>query len=319
MAGIKNKPQKGRKIMNNVIETEHLTKQYAAAAVVDHISLHVPEGKIYGLLGRNGAGKTTAMKMLLQLVYPTNGTIRLFGSDYRKSILSHYGKIGYIIETPGFYSNLTGGENMRILAKLRGNINVNMVQKALEVVGLDKEKSKVFSNYSLGMKQRLGFAAAIIHEPELLILDEPTNGLDPIGISEMRLLLSELSRKRGTTILISSHVLSEIEQIADIIGVMHEGRLIEEVNMTELQRRNRKYVQFDLSDGKKAAEILKCRFKISDFSFENYSIKIYSLFDQMGEINKIFVENGLLVTKIETCEENLEEYFSDLIGGGGIA
>ena len=303
----------------NIIETENLTKQYGTTTVVDNINLHVPKGKIYGLLGRNGAGKTTAMKMMLQLVYPTGGAIRLFGTDYKEHTHSLYGKIGSIIETPGFYSNLTGYENLKIIAKLRGQLSKDSVQEALRVVGLEKETRKVFADYSLGMKQRLGIAAAIMHEPELLILDEPINGLDPIGISEIRSFLSELSHSKGTTILISSHVLNEIEQIADIIGVMHEGRLIEEVNMAELQKRNRRYIEFELSNVEIAAKILENHYQIKDYSIQGNTIKIYDFTHNSGEINKAFVENGLLVTKINTNEENLENYFSGLIGGGSIA
>ena len=303
----------------NIIETENLTKQYGTTTVVDNINLHVPKGKIYGLLGRNGAGKTTAMKMMLHLVYPTGGAIRLFGTDYKEHTHSLYGKIGSIIETPGFYSNLTGYENLKIIAKLRGQLSKDSVQEALRVVGLEKETRKVFADYSLGMKQRLGIAAAIMHEPELLILDEPINGLDPIGISEIRSFLSELSHSKGTTILISSHVLNEIEQIADIIGVMHEGRLIEEVNMAELHKRNRRYIEFDLSNVEIAAKILENHYQIKDYSIQGNTIKIYDFTHNSGEINKAFVENGLLVTKINTNEENLENYFSGLIGGGSIA
>ena len=303
----------------NIIETENLTKQYGTITVVDNINLHVPKGKIYGLLGRNGAGKTTAMKMMLQLVYPTGGAIRLFGTDYKEHTHSLYGKIGSIIETPGFYSNLTGYENLKIIAKLRGQLSKDSVQEALRVVGLEKETRKVFADYSLGMKQRLGIAAAIMHEPELLILDEPINGLDPIGISEIRSFLSELSHSKGTTILISSHVLNEIEQIADIIGVMHEGRLIEEVNMAELHKRNRRYIEFELSNVEIAAKILENHYQIKDYSIQGNTIKIYDFTHNSGEINKAFVENGLLVTKINTNEENLENYFSGLIGGGSIA
>ncbi len=303
----------------NIIETENLTKQYGTTTVVDNINLHVPKGKIYGLLGRNGAGKTTAMKMMLQLVYPTGGAIRLFGTDYKEHTHSLYGKIGSIIETPGFYSNLTGYENLKIIAKLRGQLSKDSVQEALRVVGLEKETRKVFADYSLGMKQRLGIAAAIMHEPELLILDEPINGLDPIGISEIRSFLSELSHSKGTTILISSHVLNEIEQIADIIGVMHEGHLIEEVNMAELHKRNRRYIEFDLSNVEIAAKILENHYQIKDYSIQGNTIKIYDFTHNSGEINKAFVENGLLVTKINTNEENLENYFSGLIGGGSIA
>lgn len=305
--------------MDYIIETKNLTKAYGISTVVNNINLHVPKGKIYGLLGRNGAGKTTAMRLMLQLAFPTDGNIRLFGKSYKENTATLYSKIGSIIETPGFYSNLTGHENLQILAKLRGGISKSGVEKALEVVGLHKEKRKVFADYSLGMKQRLGIAAAILHEPELLILDEPINGLDPIGISEIRSFLSKLKTENGTTIFISSHVLSEIEQIADIIGVMHEGYLIEEVDIADLHKRNRKYTQFDLSDGQAAAKILESRYHITDFTVQGNTLKVYDFNHSIGDINRDFALNGLLVTKINTSEENLEEYFSKLIGGGGIA
>lgn len=305
--------------MDYVMETQNLTKRYHTATVVDHVNLHVPKGKIYGLLGRNGAGKTTIMKMMLQLVRPTEGIIRLFGMGYQEHISDTYRKIGSIIETPGFYTNLTGQENLEILAKLRGQIPKEAVKSALEIVGLDKEKKKPFSDYSLGMKQRLGIAAAIMHEPELLILDEPINGLDPIGISEIRQFLCELSHTKGTTIFISSHVLSEIEQIADMIGVMNEGKLVEEVNMEELHKRKRKYIRFTVSDSVAASTLLKKRCGIMDYETEDSTLKVYNDTFNVGEFNKLLVENGLMVTGINTCEENLEDYFSELIGGGGIA
>lgn len=305
--------------MDYVMETKNLTKRYQSTTVVDHVSLHVPKGKIYGLLGRNGAGKTTIMKMMLQLVRPTEGTIRMFGAEYQEHMSDTYRKIGSIIETPGFYTNLTGQENLEILAKLRGKISKDAVRNALEIVGLDKEKKKPFSDYSLGMKQRLGIAAAIMHEPELLILDEPINGLDPIGISEIRQFLCDLSRTKGTTIFISSHVLSEIEQIADVIGVMNEGKLVEEVNMEELHKRKRKYISFTVSDSIVASTLLKKHRKIIDFETEAGILKVYDNTANVGELNKLLVENGMMVTGINACEENLEDYFSELIGGGGIA
>lgn len=305
--------------MEYIIETDNLTKQYGLTTVVDHINLHVPKGKIYGLLGRNGAGKTTAMKMMLQLVRPTDGAIQLFNQDYKKYASNLYKKIGSMIETPGFYQNLTANENLRILAKLHGQLPKTAIQEALHIVGLDKETEKVFANYSLGMKQRLGIAAAIMHEPELLILDEPINGLDPIGISEIRTFLSELSQRKGTTILISSHVLSEIEQIADIIGVMHEGHLIEEVNMVELHKRKCRYFEFEVSDIEVAINVLENKYHITEYAIDHNVLKVYDFNHHQGEINKSFVEAGLLVTKVTIDEENLEDYFSDLIGGGGIA
>ena len=303
--------------MNNVMETQNLTKKYQNVTVVDHVNLHIPKGKIYGLLGRNGAGKTTIMKMMLQLVSPTDGKIIMFGKDYREQVKDTYQKIGSIIETPGFYTNLTGQENLEILARLRRNVSKESVLHALEIVGLDKEKKKQFSDYSLGMKQRLGIAAAIMHQPQLLILDEPINGLDPIGISEIRQFLYELSRTKGTTILISSHVLNEIEQIADMIGVINQGKLVEEVNMQELHKR--KYVVFTVSDPLTASRMLENRCKVRDYEIQDNTIKIFETEFNIGYFNQNLVENQVVVTAINSCEENLEDYFTELIGGSGIA
>ena len=186
-------------------------------------------------------------------------------------------------------------------------------------MGLDRETKKTFGNYSLGMKQRLGIAAAVMHEPELLILDEPINGLDPVGIAEVRGYLERLVRENGVTVLISSHILSEIEQLADIIGVMHEGRLIEEVSMQELHRRNRQYVEFVVERENEACLLLEERFQITDYSVhENGSLRVYTDFDRRAAINAAFVEAGIPVSKIHLSEEKLEDYFSNLIGGGTI-
>jgi len=305
--------------MKYIIETDHLTKRYGANVVVNQVNFHVPKGKVYGLLGRNGAGKTTAMKMMLQLVFPTGGSIRLFGKDCRENAADIYRNIGSIIETPGFYGNLTGEENLEILARLRGQFCKNAVPDALEIVGLNKEKRKIFCDYSLGMKQRLGIAAAFMHKPKLLILDEPINGLDPIGIWEIRTFLTKLTRDNGTTVFISSHVLSEIEQIADIIGVMHQGFLIEEVDMAELRNRNRTYTEFELSDGQLAVKIIKDHYPATNYTIQDNTLRVYGPNHIVGDMNRDFALNGLIVTKINPREENLEEYFSKLIGGGGIA
>lgn len=302
-----------------VIETFGLTKQFGEQLGVSQVELHVPRGKIYGLMGRNGAGKTTTMRMLLNLVRPTAGTIFLFGQEYRKRQDSIYRKIGSIIETPGFYENLTGRENLQILARLRGQHRKDSMDHALEVVGLHTEKNKIVSNYSLGMKQRLGIAAAIMHEPELLILDEPINGLDPIGIQEIRKFFLTLCKERGTTLFISSHVLSELEQLADLIGVMHEGRLLEEVDIAQLRKRNRHYVEFAVSNVNTAALLLERQFQITDYTVcDNRAIRLYDGMDKRDGINRCFVENGLSVTEIHMSEDKLEDYFSGLIGGGGI-
>ena len=220
-----------------VIETKKLTKIYGEQTAVNSVNLHVKPGRIYGLLGRNGAGKTTIMKMILGLTPITSGEVDVFGQNIKGHEKRIYPRIGAIIETPGFYPNLTGTENLEIFAKLRGTPQPNAVKNALEVVGLPYKDKKLFSKYSLGMKQRLGIANAILHDPELLILDEPTNGLDPIGIAEMRNFIKNLSVERGKTILISSHILSEISLLADDIGIIDHGVLLEESSMEELEKK----------------------------------------------------------------------------------
>ena len=231
-----------------VIETKQLTKTYGEQTVVNSVNIHVKQGQIYGLLGRNGAGKTTIMKMILGLTDITSGEVDVFGQNIKGREKRVYPRIGAIIETPGFYPNLTGTENLEIFAKLRGTAAPNAVKNALEIVGLPYRDKKLFSKYSLGMKQRLGIANAILHDPELLILDEPTNGLDPIGIAEVRDFIKTLSIERGKTILISSHILSEIALLADDIGIIDHGVLLEENSMNELQKKNSKYILLQVSD-----------------------------------------------------------------------
>lgn len=275
--------------MNNfVIETKQLTKVYGEQDVVKAVNIHVKKGRIYGLLGRNGAGKTTIMKMILGLTPITSGKVDVFGQDIKGREKQVFPRIGAIIETPGFYPNLTGTENLEIFAKLRGTVGPNAVKKALEVVGLPYKDKKLFSKYSLGMKQRLGIANAILHDPELLILDEPTNGLDPIGIAEMRNFIKELSVERGKTILISSHILSEIALLADDIGIIDHGLLLEENSMKELKKKNRKYILLQVSDVSKAALILEHQFHLVDYSVhDDQTLRIYDTCLDMAEIIKL--------------------------------
>ena len=306
--------------MSFIIEPENLVKQYGDNKVVNQVNMHVPKGKIYGLLGRNGAGKTTTMKMLLQLIKPTSGKMILFGEQDQKQISKVYTQIGSIIETPGFYENLTARENLRLLQRLRRQKKEEDINWALSRVGLDKEEHKCFSDYSLGMKQRLGIAAAIMHKPKLLILDEPINGLDPIGIAEIRSFLARLSHEEGTTILISSHVLSEIEQLADIIGVMHGGCLIEEETIEKLNQRKGKYAQLNVSDVYIASNVLERDYHITSYKKDECGVLwLYEGFEQLGDINTSLVKAGVSVNQLATYEESLEAYFSNLIGGGGIA
>ena len=305
--------------MEYIMETDNLVKRYGAATVVDHVTLHVPKGKIYGLLGQNGAGKTTIMSMLLNLTAPTQGHISLFGKDYRTFQKEAYSRIGSMIETPGFYHNLTGWENLEILARLRGRKQKTEIKKALQKVGLEQETEKYFGNYSLGMKQRLGIAAAIMHDPELLILDEPINGLDPVGIAAIRNYLDQLCHQYGTTILISSHILSEMEQLADVIGVISEGKLLKEVTKEKLQDGAHGYLEFEVSNAEKAENILKQYYQNPEYRISGQTIRIYDMVQNSGEINTIFVKSGLTVTKINHKEETLEDIFLALIGGNNIA
>ena len=303
-----------------VIETKQLTKVYGDQTAVNAVDLHVKSGQIYGLLGRNGAGKTTIMKMILGLTSITSGEADVFGKNIKGQEKRVYPRIGAIIETPGFYPNLTGTENLEIFAKLRGTVAPNAVKNALEVVGLPYKDKKLFGKYSLGMKQRLGIANAILHDPELLILDEPTNGLDPIGIAEVRDFIKDMSASRGKTILISSHILSEIQLLADDIGIIDRGVLLEENSMSELEKKNSKYILLQVSDVSKAALILERQFQSKNYSVQDgQTLRLYDTSLDMAAINKALVLQDVAVISSGLCNGTLEDYFKKITGGEGIA
>lgn len=303
-----------------VIETKNLTKQYGTQMSVSDLNIHVKKGRIYGLLGRNGAGKTTTMKMLLGLTAPTSGEVEILGKNIRtnsKQVLPH---IGSLIEAPGFYPNLTGTENLRIFAELRNIKNANAIKGALELVGLPYRDKKLFSQYSLGMKQRLAIALAVMHNPSILILDEPINGLDPIGIAEVRSFIRELCDAQGKTILISSHILSEIALLADDIGIIDHGVLLVEESLTELENKNRHYIQFGVSDSKIAARILQNDLRIQNFKVcDQHILQVMDVNVPIALINRTFIQNGLEVSEAHMCEDTLEDYFKQVTGGEGIA
>lgn len=303
-----------------LIETKQLTKMYGTQTIVNTVNLHVRKGRIYGLLGRNGAGKTTIMKMILGLTPINSGEVYVFGQNIKGQEKRVYPRIGAIIETPGFYPNLTGTENLEIFAKLRGTAAPNAVKNALEIVGLPYKDKKLFGKYSLGMKQRLGIANAILHDPELLILDEPTNGLDPIGIAEMREFIKNLSVEHGKTILISSHILSEISLLADDIGIIDQGILLEESSMDELEKKNCKYIQLQVSDISKASLILERQFQLKDYSVQDkHTLRLYDTSLDIGEINKTLITQNVTVISAGLFNDTLEDYFKKITGGEGIA
>ncbi len=303
-----------------VIETKNLTKQYGTQKSVADLNIHVKQGRIYGLLGRNGAGKTTTMKMLLGLTQPTSGEVTIWGKPLRTNEKKLLPRIGYLIESPGFYPNLTATENLRIFATLRGVPNRNAIKNALDLVGLPYKDKKLFSQYSLGMKQRLAIALAIMHDPELLILDEPINGLDPIGIAEVRTFIRDLCTERGKTILISSHILSEIALLADDIGIIDHGALLEEESLAELEAKSSRHIRFTVSSTTQAARILERNFHETRFTIlDDHNMRLHNLDISVGDIVTAFVENGLTVSEACVCEESLEDYFKRVTGGEGIA
>nr|WP_275669599.1 ABC transporter ATP-binding protein [Metabacillus litoralis] len=305
--------------METIIKTMDLTKKYGKQKSVDCLNLTVKKGDIYGFLGRNGAGKTTTIRMLLGLIKPSLGEIELFGEKLENNKKQILRRIGSIVEVPGFYENLTAKENLLINTKIMGVHKKNAIEEALEIVSLHKEPKKLVGNYSLGMKQRLGIARALLHYPELLILDEPTNGLDPIGIKEMRKLIKTLAMERNMTIFISSHILSEVEQLVDQLGIIHEGKLLEEISFDQLRKRNRKYLEFQVNDENKATMLLEKHFDITDYEVHDDGIiRIYSHIGMQGNLNKMLIEQQIEVTRLTMSEDRLEEYFTKLVGGGTI-
>lgn len=304
------------------IETKQLKKIYGEQIAVNDVNLHIPKGHIYGLLGRNGAGKTSIMKLLLRLISATSGEVYIFGQPVVKRERKLFQRMGAIIEAPGFYSNLTGTENLEIFAKLRGVTKPHAVEHALELVGLPYKDKKIFGEYSLGMKQRLGIANAVMHDPELLILDEPINGLDPIGIAEVREFIRNLSVKEGKTILISSHILSEVSMIADDIGILDHGVLLEEETMEELKNKNQKCTLIEVSDVVKTAQILETVFSLSTKEYliqDKCHIKILKTKMDNARIISELVHNEVGVSSFAEKDDTLEDYFKKITGGEGIA
>ena len=243
--------------MQTVIETKALCKQYGPHTAVDHVELHVPQGCVYGFIGPNGAGKSTTMKMLLGLIHPTAGRVRLLGQELtEKSRLPLLRQTGSLIESPAGYLHLTAQENLEIVSDLKG-VPHKDIGRVLDIVHLTQDRNRRVGQYSLGMKQRLGIAMALLGSPKLLILDEPTNGLDPAGIQEMRALIRNMPAATGATVLISSHLLGEMEQMVEQVGIIDHGHILFEGPLTELQRHSRGNVTLRLLDPAKAAPILR--------------------------------------------------------------
>ena len=303
--------------MEYILRTTNLSKNYKSKEVIENVNMKVKKGEIYGFLGPNGAGKTTIMKMVVNLVKPSVGEIEIFGEKLNNESYETLKRIGSIIEYPVFYDKLTGRENLEIHCQYMGYYDKGDIDKALDLVNLKGIDNKPVKDFSLGMKQRLGIARAIITKPELLILDEPINGLDPLGIKEMRDILKMLNKEYNITILISSHILGEIEQVADTIGIINNGSLVKEVSMESIRESNTEYIEIVTKDCTKAAFILENDLNISNFKvIDNALIRIYDLKLSQKDISKILILKDIEIEAISRKNNTLEDYFLNLLNGG---
>lgn len=299
--------------MSYILQTNHLTKIIDGKELVRDINIHVKKGEIYGFLGPNGAGKTTVMKMISNLWKPTDGTVELFGNVVTPTTYEVLKRMGSIIEFPTFYDHMTGRDNLQLHCEYMGYYNHGSIDSALEMLDLMDAANKPVKKYSLGMKQRLGIARAILCKPELLVLDEPTNGLDPAGMKQIRDLLKMLCTEYGITIIISSHILSEIESIADTIGIINHGKMIREISMKEISDMSTAYIELSSKDIKKAAYVLTEKLGLSNFKIiDTNKIRVYETGIASYKISKTMMENGVELESIKKESETLEDYFLKL-------
>ena len=300
-----------------ILQTNRLSKKIGSKMLVTDVDIHIRKGEIYGFLGPNGAGKTTVMKMITNLWKPASGTIELFGERLTPKSYDVLKRMGSIIEFPVFYDHMTGRENLQLHCEYMGYYNTGSVENAMQMLNLTDAADQPVRNYSLGMKERLGIARAVMCKPELLILDEPTNGLDPAGMKQIRDLLKMLSSEYGITIMISSHILTEVESIADTVGIIHHGRMMKEIRMQDIEEMNLNYVEISVTDEKKAAYVLAEMLKLHNFKvFDNGKIRIYDHSVSTQQLTKTLALNDVEVMGIGKKAETLEDYFLKLPGEG---
>ncbi|MBS7009309.1 ABC transporter ATP-binding protein [Anaerostipes sp.] len=303
--------------MDYVLETENLTKSYSGFRALDQVSLRLEAGKIYGLIGQNGAGKTTLMRLAAGLGFPTQGSISLFGHQGEKNLQEERKRIGCMIEYPAIIGNMSAKENLRVRRVLKGIPNKEAEDELIEMVGLTNAGKKKAKNFSLGMKQRLGIAGALIGNPEFLILDEPVNGLDPLGVVEIRRLLTELCREHHTTVLISSHNLPELYQIATDYIIIHKGRVLKTLSQEQLDEICRRHIRILCPETAKLAAVLEENLGTSNYKvMPDGSVKLYDHLDQQEQVAETLYKNGLAVTGFSLEGDSLENYFISVIGGG---
>ena len=296
--------------MEYVIETKNLSKKFPNKLAVNHVNVHVQKGDIYGLIGKNGAGKTTTMRMILGTLFPTSGEILLFGND---NLSQARKRIGSLIEAPGLYRGCTAYENMKRFSILYGGTDEE-IKDILDFVGLGNVGKKKAGQFSLGMKQRLGIALSLLGNPELLILDEPINGLDPAGIKEIRDLIIKLNQERGVTFLISSHLLDELGKIATRYGIINNGELVDEISAYELQERCKTCLIIGVDDISKAEALLKKAKLLDNYQISEDKIMVYSHLEDPSLFNEILVKGGVKVNQLTFSANAFEEYFIERLG-----
>lgn len=301
-----------------LLQTRALTKQYGRHRAVDQVSMHIKKGAIYGFIGRNGAGKTTTLRMISGLASPTAGEIELFGCRGRE--LSRIrSRVGCLIEGPGLYGSMSARDNLKMKSMLLGVYKRGYEEELLDIVGLGGVGKKPVKRYSLGMKQRLGIALALVGEPDLLVLDEPINGLDPQGIAEVRDTVLKLNRERNMTILISSHILEELSKIATDYGIIHNGTLLQELTNEELMEKCSERLEVTLDDPERAVPVIDRlgikRYQVAD----REHIYIFERLEESAALNMAFAKAGIPVRGISVTNEELETYFLKLTGGGANA
>ncbi len=298
-----------------VLETNNLTKKYKDFVALDNATITIHKGDIYGLIGRNGAGKTTLMKTITTLTNKTSGSFSLFESE--EELTKSKRRIGCLIENPAFFENLTAFQNLKYYSIQKGITNDKQIDKVLKTVGLFKEKNKKYKKFSLGMKQRLGIAFAILDNPDFVILDEPINGLDPIGIKEVRDTLKRLNEEEKITILISSHILSELYLIANHFCFIDKGRIIKDISKEELDLECSKCIVIKTKDVKKVAVVLEKKLSTTNYKvIDSGEVRLYDYLDNLAKVNKTLLENGVEVMGIYESGISLEDYFNSLIKDG---
>lgn len=302
--------------MDYIMETVGLRKSYKGNVVVNDVNIHVPKGAIYGFVGPNGAGKSTVMKMILNLIQPEAGEVQLFGEKVTDQSYEVFKRVGSIIENPYFYEKMTARQNLELHCDYMGFPNKERIDEVLQMVDLQNVEGKQIRHYSLGMKQRLAIARAILARPEFLILDEPINALDPEGIREMRNLFQRLNQEDGTTIFISSHILSEVDLIADTIGIIQHGNLLAELPIEEIHKHQTEYISLQVDDVAHAATLLE-QMGITNFSIlDKEFIRIYDSNISGKVLSKALIESGVGLESLGRKQDTLEDYFFQLTEEG---